>query len=722
LTGIGGRSRQAVLLLFSLFPPALIAQQDTARTRDTAVVRLPTLDVTATATRSTRRPLEQPLAITELKPTDWGGARGVGLDEALAFVPGVVAQSRAGWTDVRLSIRGYGSRGAGDRSNSGTSRGMRVLVDGIPETEPDGRTAFDLIDLGASGGIEVIRSNASAVWGNAAGGVVSVSTLRGASEPWGLIEASGGSFGFRRFGLQAGYLPGGTGELGGTAVYAATDGWRDHSGGERFLVNLALSAAVGRRSRVGVFAAGGFNRYEIPGPLTEAQVEEDPTQANPVYEARRERRHNQLGRIGATYETHPAERHEVRVSGFVGPKALERSERGTYRDFTRYHVGGSALYRYRSTIGSRVSSVLSAGLDEAYQDGAILFYSLSDDGNRGDELRTDKREGAGNFGVFVQEELGLGEQWGVNVGARFDAITYYVEDYLQPDISGQKSFRHVSPKFGLNFRRTPTHSIYASIGGGVEAPAANETDPIGTFGEDTVYAINPLLEPITSTSFELGTKQVAVVGGDALWELSYDAAAYYSAVRNEIVPYRGGRFYFTAGRAGRAGMELGGRIRRGVLALQGSLAWAHHEYLDYVVDSVHYGKPGATADYSGNRVVGVPSLTHALGLSYHGSGSAGIRAQLTIQGNSGFFADDANTIEVDGFTIANLTLGLDRGVSLGGGLGIRGFVTINNLFDHQYIASAFLNPDVVNGEPVAFEPGLPRNVVVSFSIGWLGDR
>ena len=47
-------------------------------------------------------------------------------------IPGVIAQSRYGTSDVRLIIRGFGARGAGDRSNSGTSRGIRVLLDGFP--------------------------------------------------------------------------------------------------------------------------------------------------------------------------------------------------------------------------------------------------------------------------------------------------------------------------------------------------------------------------------------------------------------------------------------------------------------------------------------------------------------------------------------------------------------------------------------------------------------
>ena len=703
--------------------PVRAQQQDTTRARrDSLPQRLPTLDVTTTATRSTRGPLEQPLAITELRKSDWVGTKGVGLDEALTFVPGVLAQSRAGWSDVRLVIRGFGARGAGDRSNAGTSRGVRVVLDGFPETEPDGRTAFDLVDLAAVSGLEVIRSNASAVWGNAAGGVVSVSTLRGTTQPYGTFDPAFGSFGFRRFGVQAGYRPG-NGEFGGTATWSASDGWRDRSAGERFLANLAVSTPLGTSGRLGVFATGASNEYRIPGPLTAAQVVEDPTQANATYAARDERRNNRLGRIGFAYEAHLGDRHEIRSTLFAAPKFLQRSERGTFRDFTRYHVGGSMLYRYRSSLGDNVGSVLSVGADEAYQDGAILFYSLTPDGERGSTLRDNKREGANNLGVFAQEEINLGERWGFNLGARYDDITYYAESFIDADMSGQKSFQRVSPKVGVNYRLSPTHSLYASVGGGVEAPAGNETDPASTFGQDSVYAINPLLDPIISTSYEVGTKQVAVLGGSASpWQVRYDAALYYTDVRNEIVPYRGGRFYFTAGQAGRFGAELGGLVQKGPVSMNGAIAYAHHRYLDYTVDSVHYGRPGQTADYSGNKVVGVPDWTYAVGLGWAPKQVRGLRTQFTVQGTSSYYADDANTVTVDGYTIASLGVGMDRPVRLGGGVGLKGFVTVNNLFDSAYIGSSFLNPDVVNGVPVAYEPGLPRNVVLTLSLGWMSDR
>jgi outer membrane receptor protein involved in Fe transport len=92
-----------------------------------------------------------------------------------------------------------------------------------------------------------------------------------------------------------------------------------------------------------------------------------------------------------------------------------------------------------------------------------------------------------------------------------------------------------------------------------------------------------------------------------------------------------------------------------------------------------------------------------------------LRVRIGVETMSSFFADDANQVEVPAFRTANLTIGTDNPVALSSGLGVHAFVTVHNLFDRRYIASAFLNPDVVAGEPVAFEPGLPRNVVVGVS-------
>jgi iron complex outermembrane receptor protein len=706
----GRHLRLAALAGFAA-APALTAQERDSTPRDTVTLT----PVVVTATRHSQPLFAVPLAVTTLTPAAWLGTRGAGLDDALGLVPGVLAQSRYGSTDVRLVIRGFGARGAGDRSNAGTSRGVRVLLDGFPETEPDGRTSFDGIDLASTHAIEVVRSNASAVWGNAAGGVVSVSTVPAYDGSLFSAEAAGGAFGLRRLATTGGGTTG-AGRLSASLTRSVFDGWRAHSESRRTLLNASLLAPIGTRTHLGVYALGVDNFFRIPGPLTAAEVTADPRQGNATYELLDERRHNRLGRLGVRLDHDLGTTTTAGVTLFASPKYLQRSERGTFRDFTRYHVGGSATLQTRTFRGRGVTGTLVTGADLAYQDGAILFYSLTPAGTRGDTLRADKREGALNLGAFAQQELMLGDRWVVMLGARYDVITYYAQDFLDPILDAEKSFRGVIPKLGVTWRRTPTHSVYASLGGGVEAPAGNETDPAGTFGQDTVTGINPLLEPIRSTTYELGTRQVLFFADGAVTGLSYDLAVYDTEVRNEIVPYRGGRFYFTAGSARRRGAELGLTLTvKGGAAVQAAVAYQHHRYRRYVVDSIHYGSPDAFADYSGHAVVGVPGWIYGVNLRWSAP-TLPLQLRLGVQGASAYFADDANAIEVSGYRIVSATIATAGPVGLAPGLGLSSFVTLNNVLDRRYIASAFLNPDVVGGEPVAFEPGLPRNLVVGLTL------
>ena len=712
-----------LILLVAALPSLLGAQEraggaaaDTAG-RDTLVYRIPT--VTAVATRAPARILDVPLAVTVVDRRELRDAPGQRVDEALRAVPGVLAQSRAGGSDVRIVIRGFGARGAGDRSNAGTTRGIRILQDGVPETEPDGRTALDLVDLAAVEEVEVVRSNASALWGNAAGGVVSFSSVPAFERPWMAVEQQSGGFGLSRQVVRAGQPLGATSRAYVSVARTDFEGWRRNSGAERTLVNAGVVARPGERTELRLHAVAADNRFGIPGPLTRAALEADPEQANATYLERRERRHNRVARLSAVAEHQAGGGVVVEGSIFVQPKYLRRSERGTFRDFTRYHLGGSVGARWAHVLASGVAGTFSAGVDEAHQDGSGIFHSLTPEGNRGTELRTNQREGSNNFGVYAQEQLSLGERVEVLLGARWDAITYDNVDFLEPRLSDRKSFTRLTPKLGLVWRLSPERSVYASLGGGVEAPAGNETDPAGTFGEDSIHGINPLLEPIRSTTYEVGAKEIHLSPDGFFRAFAWDAALYWTEVRNEIVPYRGGRFYFSAGAVRRRGAELGVRVATAPgVRLEAALTAADHRYTEYVVDSVHYGRPGALADFGGNRVVGVPRFHGSAAVRWAPRFFDAAEAELGFQRVDGFWADDANRVRVPGYSLWTAGVGLRRPVRLGGGLTARGAVRVENLGDERYIGSAFLNPDVVDGEPVAFEPGLPRHVVVSVSLGW----
>ncbi len=672
--------------------------------------------ITVTATRYMENIIEIPYAVSIIGINQLSNVKGYGLDEVLNSVPGVLTQSRAGTQDVRIVIRGFGARGSGDRSNSGTSRGIRVMVDGMPETEPDGRTSFDLIDLSEATNIEVIRSNASALWGNAAGGIVNISTVPNIKGSFFNLKGFTGSYGFNKYTVSAG-TEFQNGQLYGSFSKSFSDGWREHSASTRSVVNVGFISNLSDVTKLGVFVIGSSNLFHIPGPLTKAEYDSNPELANTTYKNRDERRYNRLGRMGVTFDHEINENHEISSMVYVNPKYLQRSERGTFRDFTRYHVGGNIVYRNKYNFGDKINNSFSAGLDEAYQDGAILFYSLSATNGRGGTLKDNKREGANNFGAFVQNELKFDEKVSLIIGGRYDKVTYYSESFIDNSLGLQdKAFEHFTPKAGLTYMFSPSHSVYFNLGGGVEVPAGNETDP-ATSGE---YAINPLLEPIVSTTYEVGTKQVLFLGKEnILQSASYDVAMYYINIKNDIIPYKGGKFYFTAGKTHRMGLEVGTNLQFAHgFSVAAAFTYAENKYDDYMVDSVHYNNAGKFADYKDNKVAGIPDMFYSATLTYAPEFLYGAFVSFTFNGMGKYFVDDANITEVPSYNIINATIGTKDLCLIKNHLSVKGFFTVNNLTDQKYVASAFINPDLdSNKNPIYIEPGLPQNLVLSLSFG-----
>ncbi len=690
--------------------------------KDSVAYHLP--GVTIISTRIAEPVIEVPMAVTVLEQSKITEFRGYGLNEALSSVPGVLAQSRFGNQDIRITIRGFGARGAGDRSNAGTSRGIRVILDGIPQTEPDGRTSFDLIDPCVASRMEIVRSNASAVWGNAGGGVIHVSTIPEFEDHFIKTQFKAGSFGMREYTFQTATRFENT-RIHASVVNSNFDGWRKHSSSERTLVNFSVVSELAAATKLGVYGSFARNFFNVPGPLSQAQFDTAAKIANPAYLSRKEHRFNRIGAIGFTLDHDVNDMHGFSAGSYVNPKYLQRSERNTFRDFTRYHFGGHAMYKNHWIINDKTKNMLIAGLDGAYQDGAILFYNLTAEGKRGNTLSTNKREGARNLGLFIQDEIVFFERTSVILGLRRDEVKYFSENYINPKLGLQmKSFTAWIPKAGVTYRFSPAQSVYANIGGGIEVPAGNETDPASTFGQDTIYAINPLLDPIRSTTFEIGTKQVFVNdNGSFFRSLAYDAALYLIQVTDDIIPYRGGRFYFTAGKTRRMGLELSTDVKMSHgLSLRSAFSYANNKYLEYKIDSVHYNKnlTGHYADYGQNKVAGLPDYFYSVSFRYSPEFFKYGYAEFTVQGVGKYFADDANTTEVPQYKVFNATVGFAKPYRIAEHFFVSGFAGVNNILNRKYAASAFINPDLdANKKPIFLEPGLPRNYFMALSVGWM---
>lgn len=655
-------------------------------------------EVIVNANRMSGEVLGIPLAVSIVRLKDIP-SRKLSMNEALSLVPGVFAQSRSGGEDVRLTIRGFGARASGDRSNAAIIRGIKILIDGIPETEPDGRTPLDLIDLNATERIEIFRSNSSTLFGNASGGVINLQTGAGTRGTFLESANSFGDFGFRKNNVSFGAA------MGSTFTFVSIsntnfDGWRQSSSDRSTKVNAVVDSRLDESTNLRVLAGGATNIFYIPGALTQSQFDADPTQANATYASRQERRFNRTGRLAFDLNTAFFGGHALDVLAYVTPKVQARSERGQYRDFNRYHIGGGLVYSWTGEEDFWLKKLL-VGSDEAYQDGSILFYNLVN-GDRGDSLRTNKREGAETFGVFLQTELRLSDNLIATIGGRFDKQRYIAEEYAagvkRVNMPEEFMFDHLTPKVALLYRWTQAHSLYANIGGGLEAPAFNEVDP----PPGVTTKLNPFLAPMISTTYELGAKGFVEIGSDQLLRaFSYSVAAYRIGVTNEIVPWSDGAYFFSSGHSTRTGFELSTEA-----SLPSGFSFGvAFTYLDAGFDTYtnNFG------DFAGKTVPGIPKSLLNSRIRYS---NQGVSLEAGFDQVGEYFADEANSLTVPSSTVFNAHGAYSFNI---GAIEVSISAGVNNFANLKYASSAFINP-VAGG--AFLEPGMPRNLFGGFELKW----
>src|SRR3954454_1638227 len=213
------------LVLLSVTSLLQAQQRDTSTVDSTGVGKLPEITVTRAP-----EPLQRvPYAVGVLdRDALQRGQQTIGIDEALNNLPGVVVTNRYNFSlDQRISIRGFGAR-----SNFGV-RGLKILLDGIPQTLPDGQSQLTNIDFADVERAEVLRGASSSLYGNASGGVISFQTERAAQAPF----------------AQRVRVQGGDGKRDGDGFYK----WQSWSSGRSGNVSGTLS--------VSQFKADGFRQH-----------------------------------------------------------------------------------------------------------------------------------------------------------------------------------------------------------------------------------------------------------------------------------------------------------------------------------------------------------------------------------------------------------------------------------------------------------------------------
>jgi iron complex outermembrane receptor protein len=633
-----------------------------------------------------------PAAVTVITQGDIQGAQPqIALDEALRRVPGVFMQDRYNFAqDLRISIRGFGAR-----AQFGI-RGVKVLVDGIPETLPDGQGAVDSIDLGSTKQIEVIRGPSSSMYGNAAGGVISVASEGAPAEggPFTDLRVASGSNGYEKKQFKAG----GQTDMVNFLVSASDmdlTGWRDQSKAINRQLTSRIDLDLGRnRDFLTIVNRTDQPQSDDAGALTAAQVLANPRQAFPANVTFHAGEAIRQTRVGFVYTAPAGEHGTFRARNYYAWRDFRNwlpVQANGIVDLQRKFVGGGFSYNYSGFWLDRPNRLV-AGIDFDNQDDARKrFANLQ--GNRG-ALGFDQREHVTSQGMFIQDEISVSKKAQLTLGVRSDSVEFAVTDHYLADgfnDSGSRTFDDTSPMVGFTLQMTRKLSLYTTYSSSFETPTTTEFNkPDGTGG------FNQNLNPQIAHNFEVGLR------GTMSKRQRYEISVFSTKVKDELIPFEvptspGRNYYVNAGDSKHDGVEF---------------LWISNP-TEHMTATLSYTYSDFTFN-SGKVIPGTAKNVLFGELSYRDPRGWFVSADATYAGDQ--FGDNTNSAfgKVGAYTLASLRMGWDFNLPK---TVVSPYLGVDNLFDETYTANLRLNPvGVGTAAGRYFEPGPPRTAYAGISV------
>ena len=651
---------------------------------------VPLETVVVSATRAETRTFDAPASIGSVEgDTIRAAGPMVNLSESLDRVPGVTVLNRQNYAqDLQLSIRGFGSR-----STFGI-RGVRLIVDGIPATMPDGQGQASNVSLASASRIEVLRGPLALLYGNAAGGVVQVFTEAGAPVPTLALTGTAGSFGARREGLTFAATEGAHRYL-LDASHFATDGYRDHSSASRDQFNAKWSWQCSGATRLDTVVNFVDQEALDPLGLTRAQWQQDPRQSPAIAYTQDASKTVRQKQAGTVLEHRLDADTTLSARVYFGQRDLDNklsiplaaqqapTSSGGIVSFDRLYSGaGLQLSRHLALADSISARILAAAELDRMRDDRQGY--TNDAGMRG-ALRRDEDDLVANDDALLQASLDFGERWSAIAGVRSSRVRFETRDrYIapgNPDDSGTLVYRATNPVAGLTWHAAPGWNVYSNVGRGFETPTFTELAY-----RNNASGLNTDLRASRSTHREAGVK----------WRSAshfLDAAVFDIDTRDEIVVDTnvGGRSTFrNAGSTTRRGAEISYAGRFGQ-SLRATVALT-----------------ALTAKFeNGNHLPGTPERSAFAELVYSPRvGLAGFHAAIEVVHVGRIFVNDANDDSAPPATLLNLRAGLRERI---GAIEIEPLVRLDNATDRRYAGSVIVNES--NGR--FFEPAPGRNWMVS---------
>lgn len=663
--------------------------------------------VVITVTRSEKPGLDVPASVDVIDRDTLRDAQlRVNLSETLSRVPGLVILDRQNYAqDLQLSIRGFGSR-----STFGV-RGVRLYVDGVPATFPDGQGQVSHFPLNAAERIEVLRGPFSALYGNSSGGVVALTTQLEPQPQKFEPSVAYGSNSTWRAGINA---------VGGEKPYAfavdagrfMTDGARDHSEARRDTLSIRtafLESPLGR-ARISINALDMPDSQDPLG-LTRAQLTANPRQASPValqFNTRKSTRQgtvsgdiqNAVGGGTLTAITWLGRRDVIQFQAIPTATQTPANHPGGVIDFDRNFGGADVRYAFDAGAAAITAGLQFERMNEArrgYENfiGATLGVQGA--------IRRQESNRIEAIDPYVQTEFSLAPRWNMHGGVRASRVKFESRDaYIvgaNGDDSGSASFSGVNPTVGLVFRPAANFSTYVSYGRGFETPTLTEL----AYRADGSAGVNTDLKAARSDNFEIGAKAILA----RAWRIN--AAVFTTTTRDDIVvrTNAGGRSAFgNVARTRRDGIEASVNWRpAGAWSAYASVA-----AIDARFDSsfLTCGPPPCTTPAlfvgAGNDLPGVPRQTAFVEVRHRAPWAD---LALTWRAQASLPVNDRNTDRAGGYGVAALSVARSFDMAEAR---FRAFLRVDNLGNRNYVGSVIVN----EGNARFFEPAPGRTWLVGF--------
>jgi iron complex outermembrane receptor protein len=591
------------------------------------------------------------------------------------------------------------------------------MIDGLPQSLPDGQGQTSQFSATSTERIEVLRGPLAALYGNASGGVIQAFTREPSAHPELDITGYAGSDSLYRSSLQYSET---RGDYGLVFDYGAlsSEGFRQYSAAERHHINSKLVKKHGSGKTNFIVNILDQKKSEDPGSRTLSEFKASPYAANNTAASNS----NLLYKAGKKFVQS--------MAGLVDERAM-----GDSRITTRAYVATRDLDNPgRSNIWFLIDRV-QYGLGLDYQ---APFRLLNTDatlsfGLEGDRV-TDDRRGrtntngvmgssdnrkedniAVNYGAYARADWFLDEKLSLTTGIRLTQIKLQVRDYYLDDLidgSGSKTYSGASPVIGLVRHLSPEQNLFANIGQSFETPTLNEVlyTPTGTSTCNSNCSRNSFygLNAAKSTQVEVGWK----------WQPEKQKAirvsAFFTKTSDDIAP----EFITATGATWqnadtkRVGLEI---------SAQGLLTQNFSAATSFSLLQASYTEAftirGSSTTFastvrSGDRLTNVPNDRLQAELRYRSSDMTTrqiprLQSALELISVGSIYVRSNNSESTSRYNLINLSL--TSTTALGGGT-IAAYARVDNVTDKLYVASTI--GDQESGR--YYEPGSPRNWLVGF--------